>query len=60
MSVLTQKVMDYLKSQRQWTRRCRIDHARLQLLRCKETERPFWAEVLTKLGAPYNAETASH
>lgn len=60
MAYIDQQVDNYLKSERQWTRQCRIDHARLRLSKAKTTQYvDFWQRVLNKLGAAY-AKEASH
>ncbi len=44
-------VVDYLKSERQWTRQCRIEHARLMLAYWANTteQNRFWHEVIFRL-----------
>lgn len=43
-----QQLEEYLKQDRQWTRSCRVAHARYQLKHAKtEQEREFWSAVLT-------------
>lgn len=57
MTTFEQRVDNYLKAERQWTRQCRIDHARLLLSKSKAELIPFYKAVLTKLGAPDAQET---
>jgi hypothetical protein len=45
------QLQDYLKSQRQWTRQCRIDHARLQLSQAASADKRFYIDVLAAYGA---------
>jgi hypothetical protein len=50
----TMTVNEYLKQDRQWTRECRIDHARLKLRQCNALDvhgRKFWLLVLEANGA---------
>ena len=51
---MEQRVIDYLKSERQWTRQCRIDRARLELAwgeryGVDDKAKRFWHEVIFRL-----------
>ncbi len=45
------QVVEYLKSERQWTRQCRIERARMLLGQAAldRDEQRFWHEVIFKL-----------
>lgn len=49
---MDKQVIDYLKSERQWTRQCRIDRARFLLANAGDRDIAsirFWHEVIFRL-----------
>lgn len=52
-----QAVDAHLKSERQWSRRCRLEHAYLQMRRATtDKDRRFWKAVTYQIGAPPRPE----
>jgi hypothetical protein len=50
------KLQEYLEQDRQWTRPCRITHARLRLSTAAPADKQFWRDVLAANGAEVTSE----